>query len=119
MARLKTDGKLEISNFNRSNFRATRSTDKEILENIRRAKADYDYVVDPHTACAIQGIDPDKTNIILATAHPAKFPDVIKKAIGETPTEESLEALKKKRQKSYPVEATGKAIREFIEKHQA
>ena len=119
MARLKRDGTIKVFNFNKSNFRATRCDDKEILANIERAKADYDYVVDPHTACGISGIDPDKTNVLLATAHPAKFPKVIKKAIGEAPTDDSLEALKKKRKKTYPVEANSKAVREFIEKHQA
>lgn len=117
MARLKVDGKLQISNFEKSNFQATRCSDKEILANIKRAKDDYDYVVDPHTACGISGIDPDKTNIILGTAHPAKFPDVIKKAIGEESTAESLEVLKKKKPKKYAVEATSKAIREFLEKN--
>lgn len=105
---------LKIPNFNRSNFTATRSTDEEIIENIRKAKADYDYVMDPHTACGIQGIDPERTNVILATAHPAKFPQVIKKAIGETPTHESLESLKKKKKVTFPVEATPSAIETFI-----
>lgn len=115
MARFKKDGKLSISNFERSNFRATRSTDKEILANIKKAKDNYNYVVDPHTACAISGIDPEKTNIIMATAHPAKFPHVINEAIGECPTHESLEKLKKKEIVNYPVEATPKAIQKFLE----
>lgn len=117
MAELKKSGSLTIDNFEKSNFQATRCTDKEILANIKRAKDDYDYIVDPHTACGISGIDPDKTNIILSTASPAKFPDVIKKAIGVEPTDESLEALKKKKQKTYPVEATAKAVQAFIEKN--
>ncbi len=117
MARFKKDGKLKISNFERSNFSAVRCDDKEILANIKRAKADYDYVVDPHTACGMAGIDPEKTNVILATASPAKFPDVIKKAIGETPTNKTLEALKKKEIVNYPVDATSDAIRAFLEKN--
>ncbi len=117
MAELKKNGSLKIPNFDRSNFQATRCTDQEILVNIKKAKADYDYVMDPHTACGVSGIDPDKTNIILATAHPAKFPDVIKEAIGETPTHPTLEALKKKKQVTYPVEANAKAIRQFVEQN--
>lgn len=117
MARFSQDGKLKISNFERSNFRATRCTDKEILANIQKAQDNYNYVVDPHTACAISGIDPEKTNVILATAHPAKFPGVIKEAIGESPTHESLEKLKKKKIVNYPTEATPEAIQAFLEKH--
>jgi len=117
MKKFQKGGSLEIPKFDTSNFSATRSSDEDILNNIRRVKEDFNYVVDPHTACGFQEIDPDKTNIVLATAHPAKFPDVIKKAIGETPTEDSLEELKKKRQKRYTVDANAAAVREFIEKH--
>ncbi len=117
MKRLKNKGTLKISGFNSGNFTTTRSSDEDILNNIRRVKEDYNYIVDPHTACGFQEIVPDKTNIVLATAHPAKFPDVIKKAIGETPRDDSLEALKKKTQKRYPVEANAGAVRDFLEKH--
>ncbi len=117
MKKFQKDGSLEIPKFDTSNFSATRSSDEDILNNIRRVKEDFNYVVDPHTACGFQEIDPDKTNIVLATAHPAKFPDVIKKAIGETPTDDSLEDLKKKRQKRYAVDANASAVREFLEKH--
>ncbi len=119
MAKIKKDGKLKIPNFDAGNFRATRTTDADILTNIGWVKEKYDYVVDPHTACGFQEIDPDKTSVILATAHPAKFPDVIKKAIGEVVTEDSLEELKKKRQKRYPLDATAEAVREFVEKNSA
>ena len=90
---------------------------EDILANIRRVKADYDYVIDPHTACGFQNLDPSSTHIVLATAHPAKFPDVIKAAIGETPTDPSLEALKKKKGVTYPVEANTGAVRKFLEEN--
>ena len=80
-------------------------------------KEDYDYVVDPHTACGFQDLDPSKTHVVLATAHPAKFPDTIKSAIGETPTDPSLESIRKKPMVSYPVEANAAAVREFLEKN--
>jgi threonine synthase len=119
MAKIAKGGKLKIPNFDASNFAATRSNDDDILANIQRIKEEFDYIVDPHTACAFQEIDPAKTSVVLATAHPAKFPDIIKKAIGETPTDDSLEALKKKRQKRHAVEATPEAVRAFIEKNAA
>jgi threonine synthase len=117
MEQFKKDGSITIPNFNASNFSATRSTDEEILANIRRVKEDYDYVIDPHTACGFQNLSPDRTHVVLATAHPAKFPDIIKKAIGETPTDPSLEALKKKEKVTYPVEATAAAVRQFLEEN--
>lgn len=117
MDQFKKDGSIKIPNFNASNFTATRSSDEDILANIRRVKEDYDYVIDPHTACGFQDLDPSKTHVVLATAHPAKFPEIIKAAIGEAPTEPSLEAIRKKPMVTYPVEATATAIREFLEKH--
>ncbi|MAS95574.1 MAG: threonine synthase [Verrucomicrobiales bacterium] len=115
MKKFQEEGSIEIPNFNASNFAASRSDDESILANIQKVKEEYNYVVDPHTACGFQDLDPSKTHVVLATAHPAKFPDVIKKAIGETPTEPSLEALKKKKKVSYPVEATTEAVQKFIE----
>lgn len=119
MAQFMTEGHITIPNFNASNFTATHSSDQDILKNIQKVKEEYDYVVDPHTACGFQDLDLSKTHIVLATAHPAKFPDIIKKAIGETPTEDSLEALKKKKKVTYSVDATAAAVREFVEKNSA
>ncbi|MDA7672866.1 threonine synthase [Verrucomicrobiales bacterium] len=119
MAKIKTDGKLNLPHFGRDNFTATKSTDDDILRNIAMVKEKYDYVIDPHTACGFQDLDQNKTNVVLATAHPAKFPEVTKKAIGEIVTEESLEALKEKTQKRYPLDATAAAVRAFVEKNAA
>lgn len=117
MEKFKKDGSITIPNFNASNFSASRSTDEDILTNIRRVKEVYDYVVDPHTACGFQNLNPANTHIVLATAHPAKFPDIIKQAIGETPTDPSLEAIKKKKMVTYPVGATAGDIRKFLEEN--
>tara|TARA_R110002096_G_scaffold84777_9_gene195540 strand:- start:3301 stop:4659 length:1359 start_codon:yes stop_codon:yes gene_type:complete len=119
MAEILTKGSLHIPDFDASNFEAVACSDEDILNNIRMVKEEYNYVVDPHTACGFQDLDPAKTHVVLATAHPAKFPDIINKAIGETPTEDSLEALKKKKQVTYPVEATADAVKAFIEKNSA
>jgi len=118
VAEIQAEGSITVPNFDASNFEATESTDEDIIKNIKMVKEKYDYVVDPHTACGFQDLTPNKTHVVLATAHPAKFPDVIKKAIGEVPTEDSLEALKKKKVK-YPVEATADAIKAFVEKNSA
>jgi threonine synthase len=111
MDQFKADGSIKIPNFNASNFAATRSTDEDILKNIRMVKEKYDYIVDPHTACGFQDLDLSSTHVILATAHPAKFPDTIRKAIGEAPTDPALEKLKNKEQVKYPVAATADAVR--------
>ena len=45
----------------------------------------YNYLIDPHTAVAIEAVDQinEKLNghtLILSTAHPAKFPEILKNA---------------------------------------
>ncbi len=119
MARIAKTGKLKLPDFDADIFTSTHCSDEDILANIQRVKEDYSYVVDPHTACAFQEIDPDRTTVVLGTASPAKFPDVIKKAIGETPTDPLLEVLKKRKQVRYAVDANADAVRQFIEAHSA
>ena len=50
----------------------------------------YDYLMDPHTAVALESSEQLKglhtgKNIILATAHPAKFPTAVKNATSVFP----------------------------------
>ena len=98
-------------------FTASRTTDKEILTLIRDVYHRYNYLVDPHTACGFKDLDPNRTSVILATAHPAKFPDVIQKALGPDtvpPTHPHLEDLKKRPLHRYKLPADTAAIRDFI-----
>jgi threonine synthase len=70
-------------------FAAARIDDRETLDVIRDVYDHYGYLVDPHTAVgmgAAQCVRRDGERIVcLATAHPAKFPDAVEKAIGSAP----------------------------------
>ena len=66
-------------------------------------------------ACGFKDLAPDRVNIVLATASPAKFPETIQRAIGLTPTHPSLEALKSKPIVKHRLKATPDAIRAFID----
>lgn len=69
----------------------TSVTDEETLAAIRDLFSTYNYLADPHCAtgyAALSHFRPDEQmvlKIILHTAHPAKFGDVIQKAIGKEP----------------------------------
>ncbi|MCH6256595.1 threonine synthase [Puniceicoccaceae bacterium K14] len=97
-----------------SSMSSTRMDDAEIREVIADLYEKYDYVADPHTACGFKEIDSFENVVVLATAHPAKFPDVIKDSIGIDSTHKSLEELKQKDISKYPLEPTEDAIRSFI-----
>ena len=72
-------------------FSAEHADDAQTLETIRAVHNRFQYIVDPHTAVGIyaaekrRAIFKDKNMVILATAHPAKFPAAVKQAIGLEP----------------------------------
>ena len=66
---------------------AERVTDAQIEDQIRRGPDAWDTVWDPHTATAVEArerLDPDDEQawILVATAHPAKFPEVVEPLVG-------------------------------------
>ncbi len=73
----------------RKDFLAKSATQEEVNKTIARIYDNSNYLIDPHTAVAIniaEKLKDDKCQIIsLATAHPAKFPDAVKNASGKTP----------------------------------
>jgi threonine synthase len=115
MAEFKQTGRYKFENFNRDSFTASRTTDAEIATIIRDVHAKYGYIVDPHTACGFKDLSPDRTSVVLSTAHPAKFPEVIKQATGTESTHRALEALKSKPLIKHRIPATVEAVRKFIE----
>ena len=73
--------KLDIIN---NNFLSSRMSEEEVLKTINTVYEKYSIVLDPHSAIgygAFDKINLNGNNIVLATAHPCKFPDAIKKAI--------------------------------------
>ncbi|MBH1944547.1 threonine synthase [Erythrobacter sp. YJ-T3-07] len=68
-------------------FSAERATPDETLAAMRWAHERCGEVIDPHTAVGLHGARALATEaavpvVTLATAHPAKFPDAVKQAIG-------------------------------------
>jgi threonine synthase len=75
----------------RAEFMAFRCSDEQTIDTIARIYKDYHQIIDPHTAVGISaleqsGLKDKNISVALACAHPAKFPDVVKRAIGITPT---------------------------------
>lgn len=110
-------GKYTFEGFDTQTFSSSRSNDASILKSIQDIFERYNYIVDPHTACAFESLDPEKTELIMSTAHPAKFPEAIKAAIGKEVTHPTLDALKSKPVERYELGSDASAVRSFIEKH--
>jgi threonine synthase len=117
METFKATGVAALADFNRSTFTASHCADADIRSIIQRVHRDHGYVVDPHTACGFKDLAADRPSVVLATAHPAKFPDLIRDAIGIEPTDPGLEALKLRPIVKHRLRADAKAIRAFIEEH--
>lgn len=73
----------------RQDVRGLRVDDEETRKTIQRIDQEYDYVLDPHTAVGLSALEqalssePSTTSgIVLATAHPAKFREVVEPILG-------------------------------------
>ena len=67
-----------------TDFISCRMSEEEILATIEKVNKEHKVILDPHSAIgygAFDKINLAGNNIVLATAHPCKFPDAIKKAI--------------------------------------
>ena len=74
----------------RRDFDAGRADETETAAAIRAAWREAGDLVDPHTAVALAVADRDTSdsrvpNIVLSTAHAAKFPDAVEAACGVRP----------------------------------
>ena len=114
MKTFRETGTYVFEDFDRSTFSSSRTDDGEIPSIIEAIHKQYDYTIDPHTACGFKDLNTDKVSIVLSTAHPAKFPEVVEKGMGSEPLADSLEALKTKEIKNFKVAAQADAIRSFI-----
>ena len=83
----------------------------------------YDYLMDPHTAVALESSEKLKAaytgkNIILATAHPAKFPKILEEAslkISSVP--ERLSSIFNREERFFDLPASKEKIFNFISDH--
>jgi threonine synthase len=77
----------------------SRHDDREVAETIRRVYGERGYLLDPHSAIAYMGLKEDwarrrqegregqdgsekRAGVFLATAHPAKFPEIVEPILG-------------------------------------
>ena len=71
----------------KKDFEAVKVTDEETLSLIHEVYREHEFIIDPHTATGVGAAKSFKKLgdiVVLGTAHPYKFSDTIKKAIGKT-----------------------------------
>jgi len=88
-------------------------SDEATRKKIKTVYDEYNYVADPHTAVGLLAADEyskdfgdSAPRIVLSTAHPSKFLDVVEKEIGrKIPIPKRLAKATRRAEKSYPMSA--------------
>ena len=100
-------------------------TDAQTQEAIRAAYQQHNYVMCPHTAVGYLGLqdylaeqDQSVYGVILATAHPAKFLDVVEVAIEQPyPLPDSLQALLHQHKQAVTLAGQYEALKQYLLDH--
>jgi threonine synthase len=94
MGALRQEGRFDLGPLKaimEGDFAAVAASEKDVGRAIGRLRDESGYLVDPHTACAVVaaeralGSEPRTLQVVLSTAHPAKFPDAIAAVTGKRP----------------------------------
>ena len=96
--------------------------DEATLGAMRRVCEETGYVADPHTAVALEALCRHRASIqeggpfvVLSTAHPAKFPEIVERALGCRPeVPERLAVLEGCDTNAHPLAATPAALQEAL-----
>ncbi|NDY43444.1 threonine synthase [Dissulfurirhabdus thermomarina] len=130
MARFAQSGELRVG-FRaqarvREDFVSASVGEAETLETIRRVYEAHGYLLDPHSAVGVaaaakcRGELPPGPLVCLATAHPAKFPDAVRRATGRDPQRPpALRGLEDRPTRCEVLPADEQVIRDFIARHAA
>ena len=126
MAGLKQSGAFTIEKAQleaiRREFSAGRSSLPETAETIRATLATSGYLLDPHTATAMHvaaaNSDAQVPMIVLATAHPAKFPTAVEQASGVAPKLPAwLDGLMQRDESYVVLPSELKIVKDHISRH--
>jgi threonine synthase len=113
MSQIKSGSAITL-NLQSVGIRSSRMDDDQIVRVIAQMWKEWQYVVDPHTACAFTDMAKEGVSVVLSTASPAKFPEVVQQATGTEPTHPSLEKLKHLPLVTHPLPATSEAVQAFV-----
>lgn len=125
MQRFDAEGKLDLTAHQdqiAADFVSTSVSEEQTLETIRKFHSEHGYLLDPHTAvgarAALELRDADRPVVCLSTAHPAKFGDAVRQAIGQEPElPPALADLASKESRCEILDADTEQVKEFVRTH--
>ena len=96
-------------------------SDEETRTSIRKVHDETGYVLDPHSAVGFRALEeelkdrPGEIGVVLATAHPAKFAEVVEPVLGqEIPIPPELAACMERERQVTPIEPHLQALTEAL-----
>jgi threonine synthase len=108
----------------RQSFSARRIDEDETLATMRRIRRDTGQLIDPHSAVGVAAANHRRAEglvgpiVCLATAHPAKFPEAVEQATGESPLlPPHLADLHQRQEHVTTLPASLPKLKEFITAH--
>lgn len=119
MAQFEKDGRIEAPGLAGPEIVSGKATRAEILAAIRSYYAQVGQVLCPHTAVAwhvARQLPQVGSEVIVATAHPGKFPEAVQEALGRPyPGHPALEALRGRPRRAVSLPAQALAVRHWLE----
>ncbi|MEK9900406.1 MAG: threonine synthase [Rhodospirillaceae bacterium] len=117
-------GAAELREGARALFEGQRVDDAETLDVIRNVHAEKGILLDPHTAVGVGAARKTARDghkrVVLATAHPAKFPDAVEEATGVRPElPPHLSDLLSRPEAAASINNDVDAVRDFVRAHAA
>ncbi|SEA46638.1 L-threonine synthase [Desulfuromusa kysingii] len=126
MASFKQNGRLDFTADQKQRLKNDFSTssinDEETLATIKSFYLENGYILDPHTAVGVavgrKESNPQTPLVCLATAHPAKFGDTVKKATGQDPIlPEALSKLTTCEKRLTTIPAEKNQVKDYIKEN--
>uniref|UniRef100_UPI004055D68B threonine synthase n=1 Tax=Candidatus Electronema sp. TaxID=2698783 RepID=UPI004055D68B len=121
MERFAATGRMDLSGCIeevRRDFAARAVSEDETIATIRQTHEEHGYLLDPHTAVGVKAaleLKEERPVVCLATAHPAKFGDAVRKAIGkEVELPPALAGLSQLESRCELMDADAALIREHL-----
>jgi threonine synthase len=119
-------GALELAPVSRG-WSAFACSNQDTVQTVLQVHKQHGRVLDPHSATAWWALsqrqpelDPELDRIVVATAHPAKFPEVLQRALPagtEGLTHPALEALRAKPERLFELAASSQDLKTFVATH--
>ncbi len=106
----------------RANFRTLMVDQPQTTKTIADFYEETGYVLDPHTAVGVRAglhyVDDDVPMVCLSTAHPAKFGEAVREAIGKEPDlPPAVTGLEDKESRCQILDADAEQVKAFVEEN--